>query len=211
MRLGVLVTCYRRPCGVETACRDKTHKKRAAWLILFAAVVLAAAQSEAAEFEEVPELPWSALPGPKPGAHLLLTVPRIPLGAEDTEFSGSQWSAEPPAIGTTLWSGEVGTLSVGFAVDQEVDKGDRMWGLLRKRYTAVFAFDQPLGFSTALVVDVLSKDKRRGQKEFRILQVAISRPLAEGGSLTAGSAVVLEGFKPELNIGIRLFLPLNGP
>ena len=103
----------------------------------------------------------------------------------------------------------------GLALDQEkksdYEPSDRLFGDLRKRYTAVFKFDQPLGFSTSLIVDVLSKDKARGQREFKVLQLAVTRPLGDDGSLSAGTAVVLDGLKPELNIGFRLFLPLNGP
>jgi hypothetical protein len=58
---------------------------------------------------------------------------------------------------------------------------------------------------------VLSKDKRRGQREFKVLQIAVSRPFGDDGSLSAGTAVILNGLKPELNIGVRFFLPLGGP
>jgi hypothetical protein len=184
------------------------------FLVLLASLSLASRIAQAAEIEEMPlpALPWSALPGPQPGVHpLKLDFPRIPIDAEGYDFAPSDPVLDQSAIGTTLWSGDSGSLSIGFSINQEVDKGDRMWGLLRKRYTAVFAFDQPLGFSTALVVDVLSKDKRRGQKEFKILQIAVSRPFAEGGNLTAGTALMLDGLNPDLTIGVRLFLPLNGP
>ena len=182
--------------------------------MVLAGLALACSTAQAAQIEEtpIPVLPWSALPGPQPGAHpLRLDFPRLPIEVDGYDFASSDLDGEQPAIGATLWSGDSGSLSIGFSVDQEVDKGDRLWGLLRKRYTAVFAFDQPLGFSTALIVDVLSKDKRRGQKEFKILQVAVSRPLADGGNVTAGTALMLDGLKPELSIGVRLFLPLNGP
>jgi hypothetical protein len=212
MFLDGLVLCCRGPrCG---ATRRAEIADRWPRLVLLASLMMACSAAQAAEFEEVslPSLPWSALPDAKPGAHpLKLDFPRIPVEAEGYDFAPSDPILDQSAIGTTLWSGDSGSLSIGFSINQEVDKNDRMWGLLRKRYTAVFAFDQPLGFSTALIVDVLSKDKRRGQKEFKILQVAVSRPFADGGNLTAGTALMLDGLNPELTIGVRLFLPLNGP
>jgi hypothetical protein len=188
-------------------------------LLTAMAVVWAGVPSHAAQLQDTAflDLPWSSLPGSKPGGKpLLLAVPRLPLATEADPVL-EEFASEPftPAIGTTLWAGDRGTLVFGFSLDQEeesdYDPSDRLFGDLRKRYTAVFAFDQPLGFSTSLIFDVLSKDKRRGQREFKVLQLAISRPFGEDGSLSAGTAVILDGLKPELNIGVRLFVPLGGP
>jgi hypothetical protein len=163
------------------------------------------------------DLPWSALPGAAPGAKPLhLSIARLPVVTGDEDLDLDEWAGEPvtTGIGTTLWAGDRGTLVFGFALDQEkksdYEPSDRLFGDLRKRYTAVFKFDQPLGFSTSFIFDVLSKDKTRGQREFKVLQLAVTRPLGDDGSLSAGTAVVLDGLKPELNIGFRLFLPLNG-
>jgi hypothetical protein len=43
-----------------------------------------------------------------------------------------------------------------------------------------------------------------------LLQIGISHPV-ETGTLAAGTSVVLNGFKPELNFGIRFFIPFGGP
>ena len=80
-----------------------------------------------------------------------------------------------------------------------------------KRYTPILAFDQPLGFSTALSVDVLSKDKRQGLKRFRLFQMAVTHSFAGAGNVTAGTALMPNGFKPKPNFGIRFYIPLGGP
>jgi hypothetical protein len=218
MRVGGMVILGAARGAPESRGRRPGRPCPWAWL-LFVALAASAAPAPAAELEGMAAdvLPWSALPGTHPGARpLQLAIPRIPIVAEADPYL-ADWSAEPPqpAIAAALWSSENGSVVLGFAIDQEQDNddqpGDRLFGDLRKRYTAVFAFDQPLGFSTALIVDVLSKDKRRGQREFKVLQIAVSRPFGEDGSLSAGSALVLNGLKPELNIGIRLFLPLGAP
>jgi hypothetical protein len=182
------------------------------------ALLSALGPARAAQLEQAPpDLPWSALPVATDEGHpLQLVVPRLPIFTEgDPRLA--DWNSDPvtTGMGTALWASDSGSVVLGFSVDQEKEEDyrpeDRMFGDLRKRYTAVFAFDQPLGFSTALIVDVLSKDKKRGQREFKILQVAVSRPFGEGGSLSGGTALLLDGLKPELNIGFRLFLPLGGP
>jgi hypothetical protein len=196
-----------------------TLSNKLAFALLAVGTMAAAIPSHAAQLEDAAfvDLPWSALPGSTAGLKPLeLSIPRVPL-VSDADPAREEWVSEPvtTAIGTTLWSGERGTLVFGFALDQEEESdyepSDRLFGDLRKRYTAVFAFDQPLGFSTSLIFDVLSKDKRRGQREFKVLQIAVSRPFGDDGSLSAGTAVILNGLKPELNIGVRFFLPLDGP
>ena len=184
----------------------------------FAARTSPAAQAGPRPDETDVDLPWSVLPGATPGARpLQFSIARLPVATGDEGSALEEWAGEPitTGIGTTLWAGDRGTLVFGLALDQEkksdYEPSDRLFGDLRKRYTAVFKFDQPLGFSTSLIVDVLSKDKARGQREFKVLQLAVTRPLGDDGSLSAGTAVVLDGLKPELNIGFRLFLPLNGP
>jgi hypothetical protein len=187
-------------------------------LLVSVAVASALSPAQAAELEDASflDLPWSALPNSGHGVKRLeLSIPRLPLAAE-ADPGLEEFANEPvtAAIGTTLWSGDNGSVVFGFALDQEdesdYEPSDRLFGDLRKRYTAVFAFDQPLGFSTALIIDVLSKDKRRGQREFKVFQIAVSRPFGDDGSLSAGTAVLLDGLKPELNIGVRLYLPLGG-
>ncbi len=166
------------------------------------------------EWEETafPDLPWAALPGSSPGSRpIYLAVPRLFAPAETGPYP-APWDEEATraAIGTTLWSSEYGDLLVGVSVEEEEEE-DPLLGNIRKRYSAVFALDQPLGFSTALIVDVLSKEKRRGQKRFKLFQIAVTHPFAEDGNVTAGGALLLDGLDPELNVGIRLYLPLGGP
>jgi hypothetical protein len=215
MRLGEVLVCGAACSRVAVLL---TNGLASALLALAAlAASTAPAQAGALQDETYVDLPWSVLPGAAPGAKpLQLSIARLPVATdEDPVFE--EWAGEPvtTGIGTTLWAGDRGTLVFGFALDQEKESdyepSDRLFGDLRKRYTAVFKFDQPLGFSTALIIDVLSKDKRRGQREFKVLQIAVTRPLGDDGSLSAGTTVVLDGLKPELNIGFRLFLPLNGP
>jgi hypothetical protein len=192
------------------------------WVFIFILVAAAgtALPARGAQLQEVAllQLPWSALPPPHGGVKpVQLVIPRLPLMSE-SDPSLEEWTDEPaaPAVGTTLWYGESGSLLVGFSVDEkrnddDYEPGDRLFGDLRKRYTAIFSFDQPLGFQTALIVDVLSKNKKRGQKEFKIFQIAVSHPFGQSGNVTAGTALLLDGLKPELNIGIRLFMPLGEP
>ena len=218
MRLGVLVFIDAARCSAISRCTHVAGLSAAFAGLVVLATLSALGPARAAQLEQAPpDLPWSALPvATAEGRPLQLAVPRIPIFTDDVPQL-ADWNSGPasPGIGTALWSSESGAVVVGFSVDQEKEEDyrpeDRMFGDLRKRYTAVFAFDQPLGFSTALIVDVLSKDKKRGQREFKILQVAVSRPFGEGGSLSGGTALLLDGLKPELNIGLRLFLPLGGP
>jgi hypothetical protein len=223
MRLGGLVFFGAVRGAVPKSRRIETGGSPA-WIFLFtlmaAAGTGAPGPAQGAQLQEMAllELPWSALPPSSGGVKpVQLVVPRLSLVSE-SDPTLEQWSEEPaaPAVGTALWSGDKGSLLVGFSVDEkrnddDYEPGDRLFGDLRKRYTAIFSFDQPLGFQTALIVDVLSKNKKRGQREFKIFQIAVSHPFGETGNVTAGTAVLLDGLKPELNMGIRIFMPLNEP
>ena len=87
----------------------------------------------------------------------------------------------------------------------------------KKTYRAILAFDQPLGFSTAISMDVLSKDQRRGLTKFQLLQIGVTHPIADRGRITAGTALFLNGnnpmniMNPEWNLGFRLYLPFDWP
>jgi hypothetical protein len=208
--------------GVVFKSRNVEPGRAPAWSLILAlvAAIGVTAPATGAEIQEVAlvELPWSALPSSDAGVKpAQLVVPRLPLVSESDPMI-EQWASQPatPAVGTTLWYADSGSLLVGFSVDEKRDDddyeaGDRLFGDLRKRYTAIFSFDQPMGFQTALIVDVLSKNKKRGQRDFKIFQIAVSHPFGESGNVTAGTALLLDGLKPELNIGIRLFMPLGEP
>jgi hypothetical protein len=214
MQLGGLASFLTGACCTATRLGRRRRLGRcAAGALLFAWWVgpIAAQAADIEDLAALPSLPWSALPTtaeehPHP---LYLVIPRLPIAVQsDPSLNALSDEGTTTAVGTTLWSSDNGDARLGISIGEVED--DHPIGEKPKRYTAIFAFDQPLGFSTALSVDVLSKDKRRGPKQFRLLQVAISHPLEEG-TLAAGSSVVLNGFKPELNFGIRFFIPFGGP
>ncbi|HXV25921.1 MAG TPA: hypothetical protein VED46_16905 [Alphaproteobacteria bacterium] len=204
--------------GHERNERNARRLAALAWLVL--AVIMNATTSAGSTelvITTLPELPWSALPARQIGARpLQLSVPRIPLALDDDLYFSDQTVDETmTAVGTTLWSSVDSSLTFGLAVNERSEEEDwepqdKLFGKLR-RYSAVFAYDQLLGFRTMLIIDLISKDKRRGLRQFKIFQAAFSRPIGEGGSLTAGSALLLNGLDPELNVGIRFYLPLGGP
>lgn len=185
-------------------------------LVVLALLPMIAAPVRAADLadEALSSLPWAALPPAQTSATpARLALPPISLVLDfDPYLTGGEKEPAIAAAGATLWSSEDGSLTLGFALDQIYQEDhlpeDKLFGVLRKRYRAIFTMDQPIGFRTAVIIDVLSKDKRRGQRQFRIFQAAISRPVGDG-NLTAGSAVLLSGLNPELNLGIRFFLPLG--
>jgi len=188
---------------------------RWAWVLLvacwFTPFFVPAHADDLEDLTALPSLPWSALPDTAKNQHpLFLVVPRLPI-ALGADPSLDQWNDElsTKGVGTTLWSSEYGDARLGFSVGEV--ESDHPFGEDRKRYTAIVAFDQPLGFSTALTVDVLSKDKRRGLRKFKLFQVALTHPVADTGNVTAGSVLMLNGLKPEVNFGVRLYLPFSGP
>jgi len=189
------------------------------WITLVVSVAAAVlAPAQAAQLDEI-SLPWSALPQSEsvPNPLRLMVVPGSPIAIGfDPNL---QWSETPaPAISTRLWPSEYGDVLFGISVD-EYSEGDSLFGDATKNtgktYKAILAFDQPLGFSTAISMDVLSKDKRRGLTNFQLLQVGMTHPFADGGRITFGSAMFLNGnnptnaMNPGWSIGVRLYLPFD--
>ena len=122
MFLGGLVFCCRGArCG---ATRRAEIVDRWPRLILLASLMMACPAAEAAEIEEMslPSLPWSALPGAKPGTHpLKLDFLRIPIEAKGYDFAPSDpleaaiLVTLPPGAYTAILagSGATGTGVVG--------------------------------------------------------------------------------------------------
>jgi hypothetical protein len=214
MQLGRLASFFNGACCTATRLGTRRRLQCVAGVLVSVWWIGPSAPAQAADIEDlaaVPSLPWSALPttAEEHSHPLYLVVPRLPIAVQsDPSLNALSDEGTTTAVGTTLWSSDYGDARLGISIGEVED--DHPIGENRKRYTAIFAFDQPLGFSTALSVDVLSKDKRRGPKQFRLLQIGISHPV-ETGTLAAGTSVVLNGFKPELNFGIRFFIPFGGP
>jgi hypothetical protein len=215
MQLGGLVPRY-------AALQDRGWRAlfHAPWIALVVSVAAAAlVPVQAAQLDEM-VLPWSALPHSDPGPHTLrlLSVPGTPIAIGFNTYSVQQSETPAPAISTTLRSSAYGDVLFGVSVD-EYQEGDSLFGDvgrdLRKTYKAILAFDQPLGFSTALSMDVLSKDQRRGLTKFQLFQIGVTHPFADRGRITVGSALFLNGnnpmntMNPEWSPGIRLYLPFN--
>jgi hypothetical protein len=198
MQLGGLVPRLARYAALQDRGCVRRAQLHAPWIALVVSVIAAVlVPAQAAELDEM-VLPWSALPPPEPGPHPLrvLVVPGSPI-AIGFDPNSVQWSETPaPAISTRLWSSEYGDVLFGVSVD-EYQEGDSLFGDvgrdLRKTYKAILAFDQPLGFSTALSMDILSKDKRRGLSQFQLLQIGVTHPFAGRGRITVGSALFLDG------------------
>jgi hypothetical protein len=206
---------------IETRCvrRGRFH---APWIGLVVSVVAAVVlPAQAAQLDEM-ALPWSALPHSDPGPHplRLVAIPGSPIAIGFDPYSVQRSETPAPAISTRLWSSEYGDVLFGVSVN-DYQEGDSLFGDtgrdLRKTYKAILAFDQPLGFSTALSMDILSKDKRRGLSQFQLLQIGVTHPFAGRGRITVGSALFLDGnnpmnaMNPDWSLGIRLYLPFDWP
>ena len=194
------------------------------WIALVVVVVAAAlVPARAAQLDQLDEtsLPWSALPHSDYGSQPLrvLVVPGSPIAIGFDPYLVQRTETPAPAISTTLWSSEYGDVLLGISVD-EYQEGDSLFGDDRKDvgkryYKAILAFDQPLGFSTAISMDVLSKDKRRGLTTFQLFQLGVTHPIADKGRITVGNALFLNGndpmnvMNPEWSLGIRLYLPFD--
>jgi len=194
----------------------------ATWIALIVSVVAAVIlPAQAAQLDEM-ALPWSALPPSEPGPHplRLLVVPGSPIAIGFDPYSVQRSETPAPAISTRLWSSEYGDVLLGVSVNED-QEGDSLFGDAgkdpRKTYKAILAFDQPLGFSTALSMDVLSKDKRRGLSQFQLFQIGVTHPFADRGRVTFGSAMFLNGnnpmnaVNPDWSVGVRLYLPFDWP
>jgi hypothetical protein len=182
MQLGGLVPRLARYAALQDRGCVRRAQLHAPWIALVVSVIAAVlVPAQAAELDEM-VLPWSALPPPEPGPHPLrvLVVPGSPI-AIGFDPNSVQWSETPaPAISTRLWSSEYGDVLFGDSGD-EYQEGDGLFGDdrkdVRKRYyKAILASDQPLGFSTAISIDVLSKDKRRGLSQFQLFQIGVTHP-----------------------------------
>jgi hypothetical protein len=177
MQLGGLVSRLARYAALQDRGCVRRAQLHAPWIALVVSVIAAVlVPAQAAELDEM-VLPWSALPPPEPGPHPLrvLVVPGSPI-AIGFDPNSVQWSETPaPAISTRLWSSEYG--DVGVSVD-EYPEGNSLFGDVRKdvRKRYYKAIDQPLGFSTAISMDVLSKDKRRGLSQFQLFQIGVTHP-----------------------------------
>jgi hypothetical protein len=177
MQLGGLVPRLARYAALQDRGCVRRAQLHAPWIALVVSVIAAVlVPAQAAELDEM-VLPWSALPPPEPGPHPLrvLVVPGSPI-AIGFDPNSVQWSETPaPAISTRLWSSEYG--DVGVSVD-EYPEGNSLFGDVRKdvRKRYYKAIDQPLGFSTAISMDVLSKDKRRGLSQFQLFQIGVTHP-----------------------------------
>jgi len=196
------------------------------WIALVVVVVaMALVPAQAAQLDQLDEtsLPWSTLPYSDPAPHplRLVVVPRSPIGIGFDPYLAQRTETPAPAMSTTLWSSEVGDVLFGISTD-EYQEGDSLFGDDRKDagnryYKAILALDQPLGFSTAISMDVLSKDKRRGLTSFQLFQIGVTRPFADRGRITVGNALFLNGnnpmntMNPEWSLGIRLYLPFEWP
>jgi hypothetical protein len=194
------------------------------WIALVVSVVAAVlVPAQAAQLDQM-VLPWSALPHSDPGPQplRLVAVPGSPIAIGFDSYSVQRSETPAPAISTRLWSSEYGDVLFGLSVD-EYQEGDSLFGDVgrdpkkKKTYRAILAFDQPLGFSTAISMDVLSKDQRRGLTKFQLLQIGVTHPFADGGRITVGSALFLNGnnpmnaMNPDWSVGIRLYLPFDWP
>jgi hypothetical protein len=217
MQLGGLVPRLARYAALQDRGCVRRAQLHAPWIALVVSVIAAVlVPAQAAELDEM-VLPWSALPHSEPGPHPLIPGSPIAIGFDPSLV---QWSETPaPAISTTLRSSAYGDVLFGVSVD-EYQEGDSLFGDARKDvgkryYKAILAFDQPLGFSTALSMDVLSKDQRRGLTKFQLFQIGVTHPFADRGRITVGSALFLNGnnpmntMNPEWSPGIRLYLPFN--
>jgi hypothetical protein len=198
-----------------------TTQLQSTWFALVVVVVAAALfPAQAAQIDDM-SLQWSALPHSDPGPHSLhlLVVPGSPIAIGFDSYSAQQNETPAPAISTILWSSQYSDVLFGIAVD-EYQEGDSLFSDDRKDdrkryYKAILALDQPLGFSTAISMDVLSKDKRRGLTPFQLLQIGVTHPFADRGRITVGNALFVNGnnpmnmTNPEWTLGIRLYLPFD--
>ena len=111
----------------------------------------------------------------------LVAVPGSPIAIGFDSYSVQRSETPAPAISTRLWSSEYGDVLFGLSVN-EYQEGDSLFGDVgrdpkkKKTYRAILAFDQPLGFSTAISMDVLSKDQRRGLTKFQLFQIGVTHP-----------------------------------
>jgi hypothetical protein len=168
-------------CCTATRLGTRRRLQCVAGVLVFVWWIGPSTPAQAADIEDVaalPSLPWSALP-PQPKEHphpLYLVIPRLPIAVQsDPSLNALSDEGTTTAVGTTLWSSDYGDARLGISIGEVED--DHPIGENERRYTAIFAFDQPLGFSTALSVDVLFQRQTTWPEAV---------PTASGGDLPPG-------------------------